>query len=181
MSKIFNINPEDQRKIRKFVKARLEDSALYHKRGGFKEEDIISGAMAEFACYYYLKERGLEISEPDLNIYDAKDKSYSADLVSGKKKFHVKSQTKRSQRRYGNSWLLQRYDKIVQKPLQGHYLMLCTTDIDEANVELLGIPTICSIHRTDSWEECKVWSFRKTKVALYMDTLYNRINNMWAF
>jgi hypothetical protein len=179
MCKEYTITDEDYDKIKDFVAKRKKDNELYKKRGGFREEDLWVGALAEFASYYYLQENGVDCSQPDLRILTKKEKSYDADIRSNSKFFHVKGQSLRSQKRYGNSWLLQRYDKIVQKKIKNHYLILCNVDVDNRKVEILGTPSISSIHNSECWSECKYYLFRKTKVALYLDEMKEKINNMW--
>lgn len=180
MSKEYIIKPDDFQKVKKFVHKRKKDSELYEKRGGFREEDLWVGAFAEFASYYYLQEKGVDCSKPDLRILDKKDKSYDADLRGNSKFFHVKGQSLRSQKRYGDSWLLQRYDKIVRKKIKNHYLILCNVDVDAAKVKILGTPTISSIHNKECWSECKYYLFRKTKVALYLNEMEEKISNLWS-
>jgi hypothetical protein len=175
----YKIKLKDFNAIEKFVAQRKEDAELYLKRGGFKEEDLWVGAMAEFAVYYYLREREHKVNKPDLTIHTKKDKSYDADLVTESKFFHVKGQSLTSQKRYGNSWLLQRYDKIVKNPLPNHYIVPCSVDVENRTVTIFGTISLSSIHRTDSFSECKYYLFQKTKVALYLDELYDKIKGIW--
>ena len=179
MCKTYEINDKDFKKIEAFVEQRAIDNELYHKRGGFKELDLWVGAFAEYASYYYLKDQGLDVTKPDLTIYKAKDKSFDADLTDGVKKFHVKGQSMESKRRYGDSWLLQRWDKIVQKKIQNHYLILCNVDVENRKVEILGTPSVSSIHNAECWSECKYYLFQKTKVALYLPEMKKKISNLW--
>lgn len=173
----FQIKEDDYEKIRDFVQKRKEDHVLYVKRGGFREEDIWVGAMAEFAAYYYLQERGEECSAPDLNIYTSKEKSYDADLRSNRRFFHVKGQSLRSQKLYGDSWLVQRYDKIAQKEIKSHYFILCTVDIENREVIIKGTPSTSSIHKHELFGECKHPAFRRTKRALYLNQICDKLNN----
>ena len=180
MNKQYEINDKDFTKIKEFVHKRKKDSELYKQRGGFREEDLWVGAFAEIAAYNYLREKGKDVSYPDFAIYDKKDKSYAADLFDGSKFYHIKGQSKRSQKLYGHSWLLQRYDKIVKKSIKNHCLVLCNVDVENRTVEIVGTPTLNSIHRTESFGECSYFAFRKTKVALYLKQLKENINNIWS-
>ena len=177
--KEYKIKQKDINQIEKFVQARLEDTKLYEKRGGFKEEDLWVGALSEFAIYYYLREKDRKVSKPDLTIHSVEEKSYGADLIDETNRYHVKGQSLTSQKRYGHSWLLQRYDKIVKNPLKNHIIVPCSADVDNRTVKIFGTIAVSSIHRTDSWGECKYYLFQKTKVALYLDQLYNNIKNLW--
>lgn len=160
----------DQKKAKQFATARVEQNmALYEKRGGFKKEDLISGAMAELAVYRVLKAHGVKISKPDFTIYDKRQKSYDADLTDGKYHFHVKGQTLESKRRYGASWIMQRKDPIINDTKLCHYLVPCTVCTDTGRVEIYGLMSIRSLVNQGCISECKVEWFRKTKVALYLD------------
>lgn len=176
MCKKFTINEEDYVKIREFVQKRKEDAKLYMRRGGFREEDIWVGAMAEFAAYYYLREKGEDCSAPDLTIYSSKDKSYDADLRTNSRFYHIKGQSLRSKKAYGDSWLLQRYDKIVKKSVQRHYFILCTVDVENREVEIKGTPSVNLIHKYELFGECKHPAFRRTKVALYLKDIMVKLN-----
>lgn len=159
----------DQKKARAFAKERTKDNALYQKRGGFKEEDIISGALAECAVYKLLKSNGVDVAKPDFTIHSKGKKSYDADLSDGLHHFHVKGQTLESKKRYGASWIMQRTDPIINKPERLHYLVPCTVDIETGRVEIYGIMSILSLVQNKCIGECKLEWFRKYKVALYLD------------
>jgi hypothetical protein len=181
--KVFKLTKEDMKEVKKFVALRTgEEQHEYNRRGGFKEEDIWVGAMAEIAAYHYLKKKGMEPTYPDFTIHNKKDKSYEADLKKGKKRFHVKGQSQRSAKLYGDSWLLQRYDKIVKKPLINNYLILCNVDIENGTVEILGTVSTYAIHKNGCWGECKHPAFRHSKVALYMTQLYDQLSTrqLWS-
>ena len=179
MCKTYEIKEEDFKKVKDFVHKRKKDTELYQKRGGFKDIDLWTGALGEVGAYYYLREKGRDVSFPDFEIYKPKDKSYDADMRDGSKFYHIKAQNLESQKRHGNSWLLQRYDKIVRKKIQNHYLVLCNVDVDNRKVEILGTPSVSSIHNAECWSECKYYLFRKTKVALYLDEMKEKISNLW--
>lgn len=175
----YKIKLKDVNQIAKFVAQREKDAELYQKRGGFKVEDLWVGALAEFAAYYYLRERGRKVNKPDLTIHNVKEKSYGADLVDDTNFYHIKGQSLESQKRYGSSWLLQRYDKIVKKPIPNHYIVPCSVDVENRSVKIFGTIPLATIHRTESWGECKYYLFQKTKVALYLDTLYDNVKTIW--
>ena len=155
-------------KARKFADERTKDNALYQKRGGFKVEDIISGALAEIAVYKLLKEKGIDVSKPDFEIYAKGKKSYDADLSDGTHHFHVKGQTLESKQRYGASWIMQRKDPIIANPELQHYLVPCTVCITTGRVDIYGLMSIRTLVDNACIQECKLEWFRKTKVALYM-------------
>lgn len=159
----------DMKRARKFAKERCQNVSLYQKRGGFKEIDIISGAMAEIAVYRMLKEKGVEVGKPDFTIHSNGRKSYDADLCDGLHHFHVKGQTIQSKEKYGASWIMQRKDPIVNSPEKLHYLVPCVVDTSTGRVEIFGIMSILSLKQHACFSECKLEWFRKTKIALYLD------------
>lgn len=69
--------------------------------------DIHTGKLLELGAYKLLKKIGVPVIFPDFTIYEKKGKSWDADLVAGKMKFHCKSQTEDSVKKYGMSWILQ--------------------------------------------------------------------------
>jgi hypothetical protein len=174
MSKVQTIflNKADQKAARSFATRRVNDNVdLYQKRGGFKKDDLISGAMAELGVYRILKEAGLDIGRPDFGIHTVRRKSYDPDLTDGIHHFHVKGQTLDSKQRYGASWIMQRTDPIINKPRRLHYLVPCTVDIHSGRVEVYGLFSIFSMVQYACISECKNEWFRKTKVAIYLDHL----------
>ena len=46
----------------------------------------------------------------------------------GERHFHVKGQSLSSAYRYGNSWLMQRYDPLVKEPMRMHYIVPTAVD-----------------------------------------------------
>ena len=166
------LSKKDQAAAKRFATRRVEQNlALYEKRGGFKKEDLISGAMAELAVYGLLTSRGIKVGKPDFTIHATKQKSYDADLTDGKHKFHVNGQTLESRMRYGASWIMQRTDPILRKPERLHYLIPCTVDVKTGRVEVYGVMSITSLITNGCIEECKLEWFRRTKIALYLNTI----------
>lgn len=174
----------DQKRARLFAEARVNDNIeLYQKRGGFKKEDIISGAMAEIAVYRLLKNNGIKASKPDFTIHTVRKKSYDADLTDGLHHYHVKGQTLESKSLYGASWIMQRTDPIINHPKRMHYLVPCTVDIKTGRVEIYGILSIMSLVQLACISECKNPWFRKTKVAIYLDHIEGIFTKIarWGF
>lgn len=178
------ITKGDIKKCRAFAKARVADNTeLYNKRGGFKEIDIISGAMAECGVYRLLKKYEFDVGKPDFSIHEVKKKSFDPDLTDGIHHFHVKGQTLESKEKYGASWIMQRTDPIINHPRTLHYLVPCTVDTDTGRVEIYGIMSIKSLVANGCIGECKVDWFRKTKVALYLDHIEGILSKKarWGF
>lgn len=161
-------------KCEDFAEKRVGGSVDEYKRRGEKRntkiyQDILLGCAGEFAAYKYLSSCGVRVNKPDLEIYDVKNKSFDADLLSPKYTFHVKSQGEQSRKRYGCSWLLQRRDKVVADPSEHEYFIF--TSVELPYVEILGVVKCKDIKDNDLYGECRVPSYRNTKVALYLDEL----------
>lgn len=75
-------------------------------------DDIYRGKVAEYMVYDFLIFKGNETSLPDIEIYEAKRKSFDADLVSNGYNVHVKSHTRNPN--YPVSWVFQKSDKLTQ-------------------------------------------------------------------
>ena len=175
-NKIKIYKPERKR-IDKFVEARVNaDTTLYSQRGGFKEIDILTGALAEEAVYQFLRKFKFKVNKPDFTIHTKKQKSYAGDLTDGKRCFHVKGQNMESAKRYGDSWLMQRYDPLVKgkDAASNNYIVPCTVDTKKNTVIIHGIFTFGYLHKHDLFMDCKVPWFNKTKCAIYGENLPSR-------
>lgn len=163
------------RKAGEFAKLRAKDVDLYKKRGGFKVEDIINGALGEIAVNKLLKDVFPDITDPDFNIYDKSKKSYKADMQSGFKHFHVKSQSIKSAETYGASWLMQRHDPTLQKPEHNHYIVPTVVDVQNKVVWVYGCIPMKTLVSENLVGECVVPIFRQTKVCIYLETLTSNL------
>jgi hypothetical protein len=172
------ISEEQYKRCLAFAEERCGDSDLYEKRGAFKKEDIIAGAMGEIGVWKYLRRRGFQdLSKPDFTIHDKGSKSYDADLMSGPRHFHVKSQTKASQSKYGSSWIMQRHDPCLQEIRYNHFLIPTVVDQGSRVVEIFGCISLKAIIEGGHIGELKVPWMRRTKVAIYLDSLMELNHN----
>lgn len=174
----------DITRAKKFAKARVNDNVeLYKKRGGFKEIDIISGAMAEIAVYKLLTEKGFPVGKPDFTIHEVRKKSFDPDLYDGLHHFHVKGQTLESKEMYGASWIMQRTDPIINNPKKLHYMVPCTVDTDTGRVEIYGVMSLLTLVQNGCIGECKNAWFQKTKIAIYLDHIEGILSDKarWGF
>lgn len=176
------ISPYMVDKCNQFADLRMKDVKLYKERGGFKRDDVLSGALAEVGTYRAALSRLEGLSKPDFNIYEAKDKTYKSDLYTDRYNLHVKSQTKESAERYGTSWLMQRTDPILKDPKSLHYLVLTVVDLDTNVVEMMGCIPIKTIVSYDLLGECSLKWFRKYKIAIYWKDIRKelKINQRWS-
>ena len=171
------LSPEIIEKCQKFAEDRLTLSgALYKLRGEQNKakmiEDIMIGTMGEFGVYAHLKNKGIEVSEPDLKIYEKRKKTFAADLSNEEIDIAVKSQSQSSIRKYGVSFLFQRSDKLVSSP--GNRAYIAFTSVDGSVVEIVGI--VKAVDLLPYYAECKVPMYRGTKVALYLKDFQDKIS-----
>ena len=167
-----------------FASKRVGGSADEYKRRGEAriskiEQDILTGALGEHAAYEYLLSKNLKVSEPDLAIYDKKSKSFSADLQAAEGLFHVKAQTQESADKYGFSWLCQKQDKILKQPKADEFFIFA--GVKEDLVDLKAIVLVQDIIDNELISEPKVWKYRHSKVALYLDDILNSNMELWRF
>lgn len=165
-----------------FATKRLKDSiTMYTSRGEASvtkiHQDIVTGAMAEFAVCEYLTKKGLNPSPPDLTIYPPGKKSFSADITFGDKHIHVKAQTHEASLRHGASWLFQKTDKVVSVPSENAYMAFCI--VDGPKVIIKAIVSTVELAEFNLWKKPKVPRYQGTKMALYLDDILNSKLNTW--
>lgn len=191
MIKSIELTPQLIEKCQQFALDRIGLSEeLYRKRGENRKskmvEDIKVGTMAEWAVFRYLTENMAdcaEISAPDMEIYDKKSKTFSADLVytavNQEVRFHVKSQTYKSAKAYGASWLFQKEDKLFKDPDDSEYLVFCLVEGDR--VDIKAIVNVRDIIEAELLDQPKVWKYRHSKRAIYLDHVLESDINLECF
>ena len=171
-TEIIRLRSRDRNEVERFADLRCgEDQSLYKFRGGFKREDIVVGGMAELAVYRFLKAKGVKVKRPNFKIIGKAKKSYEADLTDGTKHFHVKGQSLNSAAKYGNSWLMQRNDPLVNNVELNHYLVPTEVNLRTNEIKIFCLPAFSALHHFQVFMDCKVDWFNKTKTAIYLDSL----------
>jgi hypothetical protein len=135
------------------------------------------GALAEIAVYKLLKELGIKTGHPDFSIHENANKSYDADLTDGTYNFHVKGQGIRQSKRYGESWLFQKSDELISDPKKRHYIVPCVVDKDNKTVFIHACIPAKTAKRLEVFGEAKLPHLRKTKKALYLRDIDDKIGN----
>lgn len=116
--------------ISEYAKKHLESSKhLYLKRKQNKDkifQNILSGKIAEYNAYFYLREKNYSLIPPDLEIYNNKNKSHDSDLYIPEKDIHihVKSINLNNCKIYGNTFLIEKTDPLYKSPKPNHYYMV---------------------------------------------------------
>lgn len=159
-------------RCKKFAAMRqIRDGSFYGKRGGFKTEDVLAGALGECAAYKLLRSQDIQVNKPNFEVQLKADKSFKADLSDGTCHYHVKSQTTESEALYGRSWILQRKDPLLVKELVNHYLILTVVDLATFKVSVIAVIDINAILDRGLIGECRLKWFQRDKVAIYSSDL----------
>jgi hypothetical protein len=161
-------------KVKEFSEA--IDTSYYAKRNQNNNEkrkkDQLIGKLGEFAVYSLYKEQYPGLSEPDLNIYSAKKKSWDFDLKAPTINLHVKSQDIEQGKKYGVSWIFQVGDKEIFNSTVPSSIAFTTVDIKSGFVNVLGITAVDTLHNKKLFKLPKLEYLQKmNKVAVYLDDL----------
>lgn len=102
------------------------------------KKDIAIGKIAEFGVYFICLENGMSnISIPDVNVYNKNKKSFDADLTYNRIKFHIKTQTTDTAKKFGISWLFQKNDPLVLNPQNNDIFIGTQYDEESFEVKIL--------------------------------------------
>lgn len=121
-------------------------------------KDIFTGKLAEYMVYNYFIERNVNVSTPDLNIYNSNRKSYDADIRVDDIGIHVKSHEVNEI--YPISWVFQKNDPLVLHRDDSTYLCLVVFNGAENYMYIVQVKEV------DFKEPIKE-KLRETKVCLY--------------
>ena len=175
---------EHQSKVANFAELCYKTNKHHYKRRGQNDPrkiklDIYNGKIAEFAVWdHYKTVKGVECQKPDLTILEANKKSYEADLklkkMNGKESLlHIKNQTVEQSEKFGLSWMFQKNDPLVFRPLLNDYVVL--TVFLSMNLVRVFKP-IHSRHLLNRYEKPRVAQVQDTKLALYA----TNIDDLWV-
>jgi len=135
--------------------------------------------IAELAGMQCLRDFGFDVNEPDFNIYDVKDKSFSLDLIGnhpklGDVKVAVKAQLKVDMTGTKNtpSYAFTRKDRLLTSPKEDEYVLMLIANEDESFtvVKMLSAPTVFP----DFVDE--LMSPHSSRVAIYFRDIKNGLN-----
>lgn len=176
------IQEQTMKRCRDFAEQRLAGSSRLYKQRGEKwvqkiYEDIVHGTAAEFAVKQFLDSQGVECSEPDLTIYTSKQKSFNADLCSGGKKLHVKSQSADSAARHGLSWTFQNQDKLLWQPAKEDYVVFCK--VKDNMIQLKAVCKATELLREELYVPPRIALYGATKSVIYYDELSATGIELW--
>lgn len=148
------------------------------KRNQFNKAAMVhqttTGKLAEWAVTLFFTDKENTISDPDMQIYSAFNKSFDADLQLDGYDLHVKSQSKESAERFGTSWMFQysgrgsgHKDPLLR--LADGLVAFCVVDFNRKEVILHGICGFASIR--DRLREPVKKTLKNTKRCIYLEDL----------
>ena len=157
--------------------------AHYAKRGQTNEDkiinDITTGKLGEIAAYKMMRKRGIKVCYPDFEIYEGRKKSFDADMTTKEgKKFHCKSQSDDSAKRYGVSWILQwsgtghgHQDKLFRNRDKNDFMIPMRVKQNEGVVEIYGVVPVELLFDQGFIKKPSLEWFARTKRAVYLKDL----------
>ncbi len=175
---IINISTYKER-CRKFAEESVDSSQKVWSRGRITRarlvEDIYTGKLGEYAAFLHISKFEVGLSEPDIQVYSARKKSWIADLTSRYHDFHCKTQSLSSATKYGVSWIFQhepgkRVDPILKDPGPRDSLVLMSM-IDGETVEVRIVLPVSMAIENKLFEPPKCSFFLGNKLAIYWDSI----------
>lgn len=137
------------------------------------QQDITIGKLAEWGVYFIYLDRGWnDITSPDMKIYPAEQKSFSADLIytnsddTGWTRFnlHIKSQTDSSADKFGDSWIFQTKDPLFDNAFEHDIIVGCRVNLDKAHIQIRLEKPFLELNFADT----KLNKFKDNKRAIYL-------------
>lgn len=133
--------------------------------------DIRNGKLAEEISYSLLSQTFPNLSTPDYQIYQDKQKSWDADLKNDKVQIAVKSQDKKTAERFGLSWVFSKNDtNVFDKQDQQHYACFVMLDLERSLGVLKAIVSIEWLKKNNLFKPLRKQNL-SSKVAVYYDDL----------
>lgn len=137
------------------------------------------GKAAEFGARAFLLPMFPDLNVPDIEIRtqgERKKIKYDTDLVSKEAgvHFHVKTQRRLYEKRFGLAWSVAKWDSIINLPTRDDYAVLTVADTDA--IEVVGVaymPDIAGLARTPD-EDFSEWMKKLDYDTIKPYILYER-------
>ncbi len=154
------------------------DTGYYATRNQFNADkrkiDQIVCKFGEFSVFSYLSSK-YEISEPDLKIYSAREKSWDFDLKGNGINIHVKSQSRESGDRFGISWVFQNSDReIFNSTTQDQYVAFVSVDVNSNCSLIRTIVKLEDLHAEKLFKSPKLDYLKSNKFAVYYEDIKHK-------
>jgi hypothetical protein len=151
------------------------DTSLYINRNQFDENkriiDSRNGKLGELITYYYLIDKYPNISYPDFNIYNIKDKSWDYDLKEDNFNLHVKTQEYLQSQKFGESWIFQNEDKHIFKTYNNNdYVSFVLLNYIQKFATIKAIVPVSLLHEKQLFKKT-ILNYLTTKSAVYFEDI----------
>lgn len=182
----FMISEDTLNKCLAFAKSSVDTSLdKYARRNQFDGEKIIkdirNGKVGEEMVYQKISSLYPELSKPDYQIYNKKDKSWDPDLkdIQSNLRLAVKSQDIESAINFGESWVFQfgnggKYDcdtGVFKTTDTNHYVAFVSLNVPKRQGIIKALVKVQWLHDKKLFKEMKKQSLRGNKVAVYYEDL----------
>ena len=182
----FIITEEMYQSCADFAKKSLDsNTSTYARRNQFNrekiEKDIMYGKIGEEGVYEKVSAFYSNLTKPDHNVYEKKDKSWDPDLkdVATGLKIAVKSQDIKSSLAYGESWVFQynqgkNYDcdtGIFKEEDDKHFAAFVLLNVPKRYGEIRSIVKISWLHTFSLFKDMKLRNLQSNKKAVYYEDL----------
>ena len=190
----FAISQDILDKCLTFAKSSVNTSSdKYARRNQFDVEKIIkdirNGKVGEEAVYEKISALYPQLSKPDHQIYDKKNKSWDPDLkdTASKMRLAVKSQDIESAIAFGESWVFQfndgkKYDcdtSIFGNTDDDHFVSFVSLNIPKRSGSIRALVKVSWLHQKKLFKEMKKQALRGNKVAVYYEDLEKYKDELW--
>jgi len=177
-----------------FAKKSAESSLDRYAAWGQKNlekitKDITVGKIGEEVVYRTLVKKFSQLTKPDFNIYEKKEKNWSPDLTDEGSgiRLAVKCQESASAIAYSDSWVFQfnqnkNFDcdnKVFKEIDPNHYVAFVSLNLPKKVAEIRSIVRIQWLHDNNLFQQMKVFQLRGNKVAVYYDDLVKFKDDLW--
>lgn len=178
-------------KCREFAnKSTSTSSDKYARRGQSNVEkinnDIMHGKIGEEIAYMHLSKIIKDLSKPDYNIYESKDKNWDTDLKGSNIKIAVKTQDIQSEIHFSRSWVFQYgngvYDcdsEVFKKTENSQYVCFVSINIPKRIAKIRAILNVNWLHKNNMFKEMKNPKLRSNKLAVYYSDLEKYEKELW--
>lgn len=189
----FEIDKEAFEKCAAFAKVSVDTSAdKYAKRNQFNVakimDDIRNGKLAEEMVYQKISKIYPELSKPDYNIYEKKQKSWDPDLKEPNVplRIAVKSQDIKSEIAFGRSWVFQggigkKFDTdkgIFGEEDTNHYVCFVSLNVPKHSGTLRAIVKVKWLHDNGLFKPMQLLHL-SSKQAVYYEDLEKLSDQLW--
>lgn len=170
---IIEIKDEDIKKINDFVNSSINTHTSYYKKRNQEDiekikSDIYNGKLAEYAVYYFYKDK-IKITLPDIDVYQGYKKSFDSDfIINDNIHLHVKSQHINLSKRFGLSWSFQKEDMLTKLPNEKDWVIF--TLIEDLN-KVKIVKKIKGVDLISKYKDPLLERLKGIKKVIYYDDI----------